>query len=145
MDRALAIKLMEALQAAEPNLEKLSALSTKVSDEFRRRRLRRQIGEVMSSHLYMIMSVVRQFRDLDPDREDLDASPVQRSGEWAIADVLRAAEADLDAVAGLTDHIGDQDEREEFRTHLAKASTFYRQMMDAAVQGLLPELDRGKA
>ncbi len=145
MDRALAIKLMEALQAAEPNLEKLSALSTKVSDEFRRRRLRRQIGEVMSSHLYMIMSVVRQFRDLDPDREDLDAPPVQRSSEWAIADVLRAAEADLDAVASLTDHIGDQDEREEFRTHLAKASTFYRQMMDAAVQGLLPELDRGKA
>ena len=145
MDRELAIKLMAALQAAEPNLEKLSALSTKVSDEFRRRRLWRQIGDVMSSHLYMTMSIVRQFGDLDPDREDLDAHPGDRSGELAIADVLRAAEADLDAVASLADHIGEQDERGEFRTHLAKASTLYRQIMDAVAQGRLPELDRRKA
>jgi hypothetical protein len=145
MDRALAIKLMEALQAAESNFENLSALSTKVADEFRRRRLRRQIGDVMSSHLYMTMSIVRQFGDLDPDREDLDARPGDRSGELAIADVLRAAEADLETVASLADCIGDQDERGEFRAHLAKASTLYRQIMDAVAQGRLPELDRRKA
>jgi hypothetical protein len=144
MDRELAIKRMAALQAAEPNLENLSALSTTVSDEFRRRRLRRQIGDVMSSHLYMTMLIVRQFGDLDPDREDIDARPGDRSRELAITDVLRAAEADLDAVARLADHIGDH-ERGEFRTHLAKASTLYRQIMDAVAQGRLPEWDRRKA
>jgi hypothetical protein len=151
VDRALAIRLMEALQAAEPDLDSLSALSTRVSDESRRRRLRRQIGEVMSSHVYMTMSVVCQFRDLDPDREDLNAQPLrQTSGRpvdrsnLEIAEVLRAAEADLGAVAALADHIGDQDEREEFRTHIVKASTLYREIMDAVVHGLLPELGCGR-
>jgi hypothetical protein len=151
MDRALAIRLMGALQAAEPNLDSLSALSTTVSDESTRRRLRRQIGEVMSWQVYMTMSIVCQFRDLDPDREDLDAQPLtQASGclvdrsDLEIAGVLRAAEADLDVVATLADHIGDQDEREEFRTHIVKASTLYREIMDAVVHGLLPELGCGR-
>jgi hypothetical protein len=151
VDRALAVRLMEALQAAEPNLDSLSALSTRVSDESRRRRLRRQIGEVISSHVYMTMSVVCQFRDLDPDREDLNAQPLrQTSGRpvdrsnLEIAEVLRAAEADLGAVAALANHIGGQDEREEFRTHIVKASTLYREIMDAVVHGLLPELGCGR-
>jgi len=63
----------------------------------------------------------------------------------ATQNALRAAEADLDAVASLADHIGDQDEGGEFRTHLAKASTLYRRIMDADAQGRLPELDRRKA
>ena len=151
MDRAVAIRLMEALQAGEPNLDSLSALSTKVSDEFRRRRLRRQIGEAISSQVYMTMSIVCQFRDLDPDREDLNAQPLAQASrrpvdrsDLEIAEVLQAAEADLDAVASLADHIGDQDERAEFRTHIAKISTLYREIMDAVVHGLLPELGRGR-
>src|SRR6266849_6319912 len=137
MDRAVAIRLMKALQAGESNLDRLSALSTKVSDEFRRRRLRRQIGEAISSQVYMTMSIVCQFRDLDPDREDLDAQPPTQASrrpldqsDLEIAEVLQAAEADLDAVASLADHIGDQDERAEFRTHIAKISTLYREIMD---------------
>jgi hypothetical protein len=148
MDRALAVRLMEALLAAEPNLESLSVLSTRVSDDARRRSLRRQIGQVISAYVYMQMSIVPQFRDLDPDREDLDAErssrPVDRLGYLDILEVLQAAEADLDAVATLTDHIGDQDERAEFRTHIAKISTLYREIMDAVVHGLLPELGRGR-
>ena len=57
--------------------------------------------------------------------------PVDRS-DLDIAEVLRAAEADLDPIAALADHIGDQDEREEFRAHITKASTLYRQIARAA-------------
>jgi hypothetical protein len=151
MDRGLAVRLMEALQAAEPNLDRLSALSTKVLDESRRRRLRRQIGEVMSAQLYMTMSIVCQFRDLDPDREDDNAQLLRQAsgvpvdpGDLEMAEVLQAAEADLEAVSTLADHIGDHDERAEFRTHIVKASTLYRELLDAVVQGLLPELARGR-
>jgi hypothetical protein len=62
MDKALATRLMDEILAAEPNLESLSILCAR--DEWRG--LRRQIGMVMSSYVYMTMAIVRQFPDLDP-------------------------------------------------------------------------------
>ena len=148
MDRALAVRLMEALLAAEPNLDSLSVLSTRVSDDARRRSLRRQIAGVLSAYVYMQMSIVCQFRDLDPDREDLDApsssGPVDGSGHLDILEVLRGAEADLSAVTTLADHIAAEDERGEFRMHIAEVSALYRHIADAVVHGLLPELGCGR-
>ena len=104
MDKALANRLMDEILAAEPNLESLSILCAR--DEWRG--LRRQVGMVMSSYVYMTMAIVRQFPDLDPDRDDAKprpSKPAARSNALEIGEVLREAKADLDKVAALADHI----------------------------------------
>jgi hypothetical protein len=118
MDRALAVKLMATLRAAEANLSRLSAAGARAPDDLIARGLLRQIGNVMSSYVHMQMSIVRQFRDLDPDREDLNA-------------VLGPAEADLEMVAALADQIGVGEERRDFREHIEKVSALYREIRDA--------------
>jgi hypothetical protein len=93
MDKALATRLMDEILAAEPNLESLSILCAR--DEWRG--LRRQIGMVMSSYVYMTMAIVRQFPDLDPDRGDArlrPSKPAARSNAMEIGEVLREARAD---------------------------------------------------
>ena len=132
MDKALANRLMDEILAAEPNLERLSVLCAR--DEWRG--LRRQIGMVMFSCVYMTMAFVRQFPDLDPDREDAELrplKPVARSNALEI--VLRKAKADLDKVAAVADHIRAEDEKREFREHVAGASALYQAVADVVAQG----------
>jgi hypothetical protein len=140
---------MEAIQAAEPNLDSLSVLSARDWDDPKGRGLRRQIGKVMSSYVHMTMSIVCQFPDLDPDRDDPNARPLNQSRSFPvkgssaleIGEVLRAAEADLDKVAALSSHIGAEGERSEFRRHVAKVSALYQEVTDAVAHGHPPGLD----
>jgi hypothetical protein len=102
MDRELAVSVMAAIQAAEPNLESLSLLWAHASDDSRGSELR-QIGLVMSSYLHMTMAIVRQFPELDPDLDRPDrreqgqsaSASGARSDREAMRAVLRAAKVDL--------------------------------------------------
>jgi hypothetical protein len=55
-----------------------------------------------------------------------------------IGEVLREARADLDKVAALADDIGAEDEKREFREHVAEASAHYQAVADAVAQGQSP-------
>jgi hypothetical protein len=128
---------MDEILAAEPNPESLSILCAR--DEWRG--LRRQIGMVMSSYVYMTMAIVRQFPDLDPDRDDAKlrpSKPAARSNAVEIGEVLREARADLEKVAALADDIDAEDEKRQFREHVAAASALYQAVADAVVQGQSP-------
>jgi len=98
-EQGMAIKLMEAL-GSRIQPENLSARKESSHERSQRRRLRRQIGDVMSSHLLHDESIVRQFGDRGDRARREEALfaftfwPGDRSGELAIADVLRAAEVD---------------------------------------------------
>jgi hypothetical protein len=133
VDKALANRLMDEILAAEPNLESLSILCAR--DEWRG--LRRRIPMIMASYLDMTMAIVQQFPDLDPDRDDAKPRPLKpaaRSNALEIGEVLREAKADLDKVAVLADHIGAEDEKHEFREHVAEASALYQAVADAVAQ-----------
>jgi hypothetical protein len=134
VDEALANRLMDEILAAEPNLESLSILCAR--DEWRG--LRRRIPMIMIAYLDMTMAIVRQFPDLDPDRDDAKPRPLNpaaRSNALEIGEVLQEAKADLDKVAALADHIGAEDEKRGFREHVAKASALYQAVADAVAQG----------
>jgi hypothetical protein len=125
---------MGEILAAEHNLESLSILCAR--DEWRG--LRRQVGMVMSSYVHMTMAIVRQFPELDPDREDAEVRPLKstaRSNDLEICEVLRAVTVDLGKVAALADDIGAEDEKREFREHVAQASAIYQAMADAVARG----------
>jgi hypothetical protein len=123
VDRALAVRLMEVVLAAEPNLERLSVLFANNS-----KGLRRHIGRAMSSYTYMTMAIVRQFPDLDPDRDGVRARPLEPASVLEIGEVLEAARADLDKVAALSDDIEADDERREFQEHVAAVSALYQDL-----------------
>jgi nucleotide-binding universal stress UspA family protein len=93
------------------------------------------------SRLAATMAIVRQFPDLDPARDDAKLRPLEpaaRSNVLEIGEVLREAKADLDKVAALADHIGAEDEKREFREHVAEASALYQAVADAVAQGPSP-------
>ncbi len=137
MDKALANRLMDEILAAEPNLESLSILCAR--DEWGG--LRRRIPMIMIAYLDMTMAIVRQFPDLDPDRDNAKPRPLKpaaRSNALEIGEVLREAKADLDKVAALADHIGAEDEKREFRECVARASALYQAVADAVAQEQSP-------
>jgi hypothetical protein len=137
MDKALANRLIDEILAAEPNLARLSVLCTR--NEWQA--LRGQIGMIMASYVDMTMAIVRQFPDLDPDREDAKPrplKPIARSSSSEIGEVLREAKADLDKVAALADHIRAEAKKRRFREHVAEASALYQAVAAAVAQGQSP-------
>jgi succinylglutamate desuccinylase len=112
---------MEAILAAEPNLERLSVLFADNS-----KGLRRHIGRAMSSYTHMTMTIVQQFPDLDPDRDGVRAHLLEPAFVLEIGEVLQAARADLDKVAALSNDIEVDDERRAFREHVAGVSALYQ-------------------
>src|SRR5580692_10183915 len=128
---------MDEILAAKPNLENLSILCAR--DEWRG--VRRRIPMVMIAYLDMTMAIVRQFPDLDLDRDDAKPRPLKpaaRSNALEIGEVLREEKADLDKVAALVDHIGAEDEKCEFRECVARASALYQARADAVAQEQSP-------
>jgi len=82
MQRGLALRVMDAIRAAEASVNALEALSLEITDEEERRAFRRHIAEVMIGYIDIQMSIVRQYPDLDPDRhlsaDSADESPGTR-------------------------------------------------------------------
>jgi hypothetical protein len=69
MDKALASQIVDRILAAEGELGALSDLSEKISDEQERTALRRHLAEAMIRYTDILMSIVRQYPDLDPDKD----------------------------------------------------------------------------
>jgi hypothetical protein len=69
MEKTLALQIMEAIQAAETQVNILEALSVKITDDDERKAFRKHLGEVMIGYIDIQMSIVRLYPDLDPDRK----------------------------------------------------------------------------
>ena len=69
MDRDLAEKIVKGVLDLSPPLNALDKLSEQIADCEAAREFRRALGELMGSTLALLRPIVRQFPDLDPDRE----------------------------------------------------------------------------
>ena len=69
MEKPLALQIMQAIQAAESQVNILESLSEKITDDPERKAFRRHLAEVMIGYVDIQMSIVHQYPDLDPDRK----------------------------------------------------------------------------
>jgi hypothetical protein len=69
MNRALAVDVLAAIQAAETHLDALSALSERMENNDERRKFRRGLADIMIGYIDLMTDIVRQYPDLDPDRD----------------------------------------------------------------------------
>lgn len=72
MNRALAVDILAAIQAAEAHLDVLSALSEKMENDDDRRKFRRGLADIMIGYIDLMADVVRQYPDLDPDAKTMN-------------------------------------------------------------------------
>lgn len=76
MDRNLAAALMEQLVALSAPLNALTELSFQIPDAEERSALRKAVGGVMGIvYTDLMRPLIRQYPDLDPDRESPDRGP----------------------------------------------------------------------
>jgi hypothetical protein len=73
MERAVAVKAVDIL-ASGRELGALDILSHEIVEESERRAFRRKLGEIMCLYTDLLVSVVHQYPDLDPDRPATRAS-----------------------------------------------------------------------
>jgi hypothetical protein len=78
MEKKLASQIMEAIQAAETQVNMLESLSGEITDGSERKAVRKHLAEVMIGYIDIQMLIVRQYPDLDPDRKPAEES-VERS------------------------------------------------------------------
>ena len=76
MERAIAVKVVEILSESR-DLGDLDTLSLQIVDEDERRAFRRKLGEIMGHYTDLLVSVVHEYPDLDPDPE----GPAPRASE----------------------------------------------------------------
>jgi hypothetical protein len=72
MEKALALQIMDVIQAAETQVNILESLSLKIADDDERKAFRRRLAEIMIGYIDIQMSIARQYPDLDPDRKVAD-------------------------------------------------------------------------
>jgi hypothetical protein len=72
VEKALALQIMDAIQAAETQVNILESLSVEITDDDERKAFRRHLAEVMIGYIDIQMSIARQYPDLDPDRKLTD-------------------------------------------------------------------------
>lgn len=70
MKRETATALMDAMAGLDPAFNELTKLTYQIEDETERKTVRRHIAEAMHLMGYeMVMHIVRQYPDLDPDKK----------------------------------------------------------------------------
>jgi hypothetical protein len=69
VEKTLALQIMEAIQAAETQVNILESLSVRITDDDERKVFRRHLGEVMLGYIDIQVSIARQYPDPDPDRK----------------------------------------------------------------------------
>ena len=67
MEKAVASQVVDAILAVERELGVLSTLSNKIADDQERTTFRRNLAEIVALYTDMLMPVVHQYPDLDPD------------------------------------------------------------------------------
>jgi len=68
MDRNLAERMVKAIDDLNQTMNALDSLSAEIADENESREFRRTLGTVMAESVGLLMPIIRQFPDLDPDR-----------------------------------------------------------------------------
>ena len=69
MDRDTAERIVKAIEDLTPGLNTLDVLSEQITDEEERREFRRKLGNIMIlTGFDLLMPIVKQFPDLDPDK-----------------------------------------------------------------------------
>ena len=68
MEKGLATQVVNRIIAAETELGALNVLSEQIADEQEQLSFRRHLGGVMALHIEMLMSIVREHPELDPDK-----------------------------------------------------------------------------
>jgi hypothetical protein len=66
MERAIAAKVVEILSESR-DLGALDRLSLEIANENERRAFRRKLGEIMGHYTDLLVSIVHEYPDLDPD------------------------------------------------------------------------------
>jgi hypothetical protein len=70
MDHSTGERFLAAIESLEPGFNALDAITSEITDETERRAFRSKLGEALRLVSYdLIMMVVRQHPDLDPDGE----------------------------------------------------------------------------
>ncbi|WP_193369030.1 hypothetical protein [Pelagibius marinus] len=70
MERKTAIKLLATIEAMAPQFDEITSLTYEIVDETERKEFREKVAEAMSLLAYdLVMQIVRQYPDLDPDKE----------------------------------------------------------------------------
>jgi len=69
LEKTLALQIMDAIQAAETQVNTLESLLEKIVDNDERQAFRRHLADVMIGYIDIQMAIVRQYPDLDPDRK----------------------------------------------------------------------------
>jgi hypothetical protein len=70
MDHATGVRFLAAVESLEPGLNELDAIVSQIADEAERKAFRSKLGEALQVVSYdLVMMVVRQHPDLDPDGE----------------------------------------------------------------------------
>ncbi len=68
MERHLAERMLAAVKSMSPGLDEAGRITEAMSDRDEALVLRRHIGALMAEPLYeIVMHIVRQYPDLDPD------------------------------------------------------------------------------
>lgn len=69
MDRQTAESLLAALRRLDSSSDEITSLTYRIDDEAERRAFRRRVAEAMHILSFdLVMRIVRQFPDLDPDK-----------------------------------------------------------------------------
>ena len=68
MEKAIASQVVDAILSLEQQLSALSVLSNEIADGEEREEFRRGLASIILSYTDVLMMVVRQHPDLDPDR-----------------------------------------------------------------------------
>jgi hypothetical protein len=68
MDHATGVRLLAAVESLEPSFNTLDSIVSGLADEAERQAFRSKLGEALMIVSYdLVMMVVRQHPDLDPD------------------------------------------------------------------------------
>jgi hypothetical protein len=68
LKKGLATQIVNRIIAAETELGALNVLSEQIAEEQERLAFRRQLAGVMALYIDMLMSIVREHPELDPDK-----------------------------------------------------------------------------
>jgi hypothetical protein len=68
MDHAMGARILAAVESLEPGFNELDSIVSRLADEAERKAFRSKLGEALMIVSYdLVMMVVRQHPDLDPD------------------------------------------------------------------------------
>ena len=70
MERGTAVQLLSEIEAMAPQFDAITSLTSEIDDEGERKEIRKTLAQAMQLLAYdLVMRVVRQYPDLDPDKD----------------------------------------------------------------------------